>query len=112
MSLGQKLLKLRNGRKQEEIAYELEIAQSTYCDWENDISVPKRENLIKLANFFHIAVSELEDEIYKIKINNKKNAIALVNSPHTKINSTEAILKIANSLEKLTLLLEKILDKE
>lgn len=34
MSLGKKLLELRTTRniKQEQIAYDLEISQSTYCD--------------------------------------------------------------------------------
>lgn len=112
MSLGKKLYELRTSRniKQEQVAYDLEIAQSTYCDWENNVSTPKRENLTKLANYFNVDVKELEEEIYKVNINNKKNAIALVNSPNSKINSTEAIIKVAESLEKLTVLFEKFLE--
>lgn len=112
MSLGKKLYELRTSRniKQEQVAYDLEIAQSTYCDWENNVSTPKRENLTKLANYFNVDVKELEEEIYKVNINNKKNAIALVNSPNSKINSTEAIIKVAESLEKLTFLFEKFLE--
>ena len=109
MSLGKKLLELRGNKKQEQVAYDLEIAQSTYCDWENNISTPKRDNLLKLAQYYNIEVNELEDEIYNVKINNKKNAIALVNSSNNTLNSTEAILKIAESLEKLTALVEKII---
>lgn len=114
MSLGKKLYDLRTVRnlKQEQVAYDLDIVQSTYCDWENDVITPKRENLLKLSNYFNVDIKELEEDIYKIKINNKKNAIALVNSPNTKINSTEAILKISESLEKLTLLVEKLIDKK
>jgi len=110
MSLGTKLFDLRTTKniKQEQIAYDLEISQSTYSDWENDISTPKRENLFKLAEYFGVDVNELDDEIYRIKITNKKNAIALVNSTNNKINSTEVILKIADSLEKLTILVEKL----
>lgn len=112
MSLGKKLYELRTIRniKQEQIAYDLEISQSTYCDWENNVSTPKRENLLKLAEYFNIDVNDLEEEIYKITINNKKSAIALVNSPNSKINSTEAIIKVAESLEKLTNLFEKYLE--
>lgn len=84
--------------------------QSTYCDWENNVTTPNRENLYKLATYFEVDVKELEEDIYKIKISNKKNAIALVNSPNTEINSTEAILKIAESLEKLTLIVEKLIE--
>jgi len=110
MSIGQKLNELRTLRniKQEH----LEIAQSTYCDWENNVSIPKRENLLKLAKYFNIDINDLEEEIYKIIISNKKNAIALVNSPNSEINSTEAILKIAESLEKLTSILEKFVDNQ
>jgi len=110
MSLGKKLIELRNNKTQEDVAFELEVSQSTYCDWENDVSIPKRNNLIKIANFFNVDIRELEDEIYNVNIRNKKNAIALVNSPNSKINSTEAIIKIADSLEKLTLLVEKMIE--
>ena len=112
MSLGTKLYDLRTKKnlKQDQVAYDLDIVQSTYCDWENNVTTPKRENLYKLATYFEVDVKELEEDIYKIKINNKKNAIALVNSPNTEINSTEAILKIAESLEKLTLLVEKLIE--
>ena len=67
--------------------------------------------MVKLAEYFGVEVNDLDEEIYRINIKNKKNGIALVNSPNTKINSTEAILKIAESLEKLTLLVEKLIAK-
>jgi transcriptional regulator with XRE-family HTH domain len=110
MPLGKKLYNLRTSKNitQEKIAYDLEIVQSTYSDWENSISVPKRKNLTNLADYFDVSIHELEEEVYNIAINNKRNAIALVNSPNSKINATDAILKIAESLEKLTALLEKI----
>ena len=111
MTLGKKLLELRSITLQSQVAYDLEIAQSTYSDWENDISTPKQINLIKLADYFKVDVKELLDEVYNIQIKNKENAIALVNSPNSKINSTEAIIKISESLEKLTLLVEKLIDK-
>ncbi|WP_395043082.1 helix-turn-helix domain-containing protein [Flavobacterium sp.] len=113
MSLGKKLYDLRTSKdlKQEQVAYDLEIVQSTYSDWENNVSTPKRENLIKLAEYFGVEVNDFDDEIYSVNIKNKKNGIALVNCPNTKINSTEAILKIAESLEKLTLLVEKLITK-
>ncbi|WP_395051966.1 helix-turn-helix domain-containing protein [Flavobacterium sp.] len=113
MSLGKKLYDLRTDKnlKQEQVAYDLEIVQSTYSDWENNVSTPKRKNLVKLAEYFGVEVNDLDEEIYRINIKNKKNGIALVNSPNTKINSTEAILKIAESLEKLTILVEKLIAK-
>ena len=49
MTLGEKLFNLRTDKnlKQEQVAYELEIVQSTYSDWENDVSKPKKENVRK-----------------------------------------------------------------
>lgn len=111
MTLDKKLLDLRTSKniKQEQVAYDLEIAQSTYSDWENDISFPKKNNLNKLAQYYNVKIEELLEDTYNITIKNKENAIALVNSPNTKINSTEAIIKISESLEKLTTILEKLI---
>ena len=114
MTLGNKLYELRTSKnlKQEQVAYDLEVSQSTYSDWENNVSTPKRDNLLKLAEYYGIEVSELEDEIYKVKIKTIKNSVSLINSPNVKIiNSTQAIIKISESLEKLTLLVEKMLEK-
>ena len=113
MALGKKLYTLRNERniKQEQVAYELEISQSTYSDWENDVSFPKKNNLKKLAEYYNVRIDELLDELYNINVKNKENAIALINSPNSKINSTQAIIKISDSLEKLTLLLEIFINK-
>lgn len=112
MTLGKKLFELRNNKKQEQVAFDLEIAQSTYSDWENDISIPKKENLIKLANYFNVDINDLLEDIYNINIRNEENAIALVNSPNSKISSTQAIIKISESLEKLTFLVEKLIEKK
>lgn len=110
MTLGEKLFHFRTekGVKQEQVAYDLEIAQSTYSDWENDLLKPRKNNLIKLADYFNIDLKELLEEIFNISIQNDVNAIALVNSPNSKINSTEAMIKIADSLEKLVFLVEKL----
>ncbi len=114
MSLGKKLYELRKSRNwsQEKLAFDLDISQSTYSDWENDVSIPKRDNLINIAELYGIDIRELSDEVYNINIKNKENAIALVNSPNSKINATEAILKVSESLDNLTKLLEKLLAKE
>jgi transcriptional regulator with XRE-family HTH domain len=113
MSLGKKLLDLRmlKNIKQEQVAYDLEIAQSTYSDWENDISFPKRSNLKKLAEYYNVDINELLEDVYNISVKNKENAIALINSPNAKINSTQAIIKISESLEKLTILIEKLVNE-
>lgn len=48
-----------NGYTQNEIAAKLGIAQSNVSDWENDVSRPEYENLIKLASFYGVTVGEL-----------------------------------------------------
>lgn len=114
MSLAKKLYDLRSSKnlKQEQVAYDLDIVQSTYSDWENGISTPKRTNLLKLAEYYDVDVNDLDEEIYKVTVGNIENSLALINSPNAKIkNSTDAIIKIADSLEKLTLLVEKLIKK-
>jgi transcriptional regulator with XRE-family HTH domain len=114
MSLGKKILDLRTQKKlkQDQVAYDLEVSQSTYSGWENDIIIPKRENLVKLAEYFGVQVEDFEEEIYKVNFKSIKNSVALINSPYVSIkNSTEAIIKISDTLEKLTELIEKLLVK-
>lgn len=48
-----------NGYTQKEIATKLGIAQSNVSDWENDVSRPEYENLIKLASVYGVTVGEL-----------------------------------------------------
>jgi len=116
MSLGKKLYNLRKqkGVSQEALAYELGLSsQSSYSDWENDISIPKNDNIIRLSNYYDIDVNELLQEVFpSINITNEKNAIALVNSPNSNINQMEAIIKLADGLEKLNLIVENILGKK
>ena len=93
---------------QEQVAYDIQIAQRTYSDWENDLRKLRTNNLVKLTNYFDIDLKKLKEEIFNISIQNDLNAIALINSPNSKINSTEAIIKIADSLEKLVFLVERL----
>lgn len=113
MPLGEKIYVLRTSKsiKQEQVAIDLEISQSTYCDWENNISTPRRENLVKLAEYFKVNIKDLEEEIYRIDNKNIKSVDAIImNDSNSKNDSTDAIVKIAESLEKLTVLLEKFLE--
>lgn len=109
----EKLNELRKSKNwsQEKVAFDLDVSQSTYSDWENDISIPKKENLIRLSEIFEVDVNELSNEIYNIHIENKKNGIAVVNSPNSKINATEAILKVSESLDNLVKTFEKFLQQ-
>ncbi len=54
-----KAYRKENGLTQREIAEKLGIAQSNVSDWENDVSRPEYENLIKLAEIYGVTVGEL-----------------------------------------------------
>ncbi|MDR3318243.1 MAG: helix-turn-helix domain-containing protein [Clostridiales bacterium] len=47
------------GYTQKQLAEYLQIHQSNISDWENDISRPEYENLIKLARLYQITLDEL-----------------------------------------------------
>lgn len=51
-----KILRKEKNLKQKDLADFLNIAKSTYCGWEKNISQPSIENLIKLANYFECSV--------------------------------------------------------
>lgn len=57
-------MKLKELRKkinlsQDKLAKELNIAQTTYHNYENKITEPNIQTLIKLADYFHITIDEL-----------------------------------------------------
>lgn len=54
-----KSFRMENGYTQKNIADKLGIAQSNISDWENDISRPEYENLIKLAEIYEVTIGEL-----------------------------------------------------
>lgn len=62
-TLGEKLKKLRNQHhlKQSELAEKIEVSSSLVSNWELDKSVPKQENLVKLAKLYQMSVRELLD---------------------------------------------------
>lgn len=54
-----KRCRLEAGFTQKQVAEFLEIRQSNISDWENDISRPEYEKLIKLANLYDVSLEEL-----------------------------------------------------
>ena len=46
---------------QKQVAEKLGIHQSNVSDWENNISRPEYENLIKLAEIYEVSVCDLLD---------------------------------------------------
>lgn len=114
MSLGTTLLKHRKRHhySQQQVADLLEISQSTYCDWESDTTTPKTENILKIANLYDLDVNELLYPDKSVNIVNSPNAVGLNNSPNAKIETPEALLKVAEGLDKLIAIMEKMLDEK
>lgn len=112
MSLGTILLKNRREKNysQKQAADLLEVSQSTYCDWESDTSFPKTENLVKISQLYNIEINELLPK-GDINVVNSPNASTINNSPNSKIETPEALLKVAEGLDKLITLVEKCFKK-
>lgn len=114
MRLGKELIKYRNikGLSQLETARLLGVAQSTYCDWESDVSKPKSENYLKIAEFYDVDVRDLiQKGLPNVNFGDNNNNISnvFIKSPNVKVDSTEAINKLSDGLEKLVSLIEKLI---
>lgn len=61
MTIGEQITQLRRERKmsQEELAEELQISRQSVSKWENGLSNPDTENLIRLAEIFRVDVNVL-----------------------------------------------------
>lgn len=61
MTLGKRICKLRTERKvsQELLAEHMDVSRQAVSKWENDISSPDTNNLIRLAEFFDVSVEYL-----------------------------------------------------
>ena len=61
MTIGDRLRRLRKktGISQEELAQQLHISRQSISKWENNISSPDVEMLIKLSAVFHISIDEM-----------------------------------------------------
>jgi transcriptional regulator with XRE-family HTH domain len=111
MSIGKTLIKERRKRdlSQSEVAKSLNVSQSSYSEWESDLAIPKTENLLKISEFYNIDLNELFSIIPNITIGN--NNINVITGSNVKVDSTQAIIKLAAGLEKLTHLIEKLISK-
>ena len=67
MRFGEKLRELRKqrGLRQKDIAKELNIAQNTYSDYENDKVQPSFESLVKISNILLVPIDLLFFEDYE-----------------------------------------------
>ncbi|MDY2684415.1 MAG: helix-turn-helix transcriptional regulator [Eubacteriales bacterium] len=61
MNFGENFKNIRKqcGLSQQEVAYKLQIKQSSVSDWENDVSRPDYEKLIALAELYDVTLYEL-----------------------------------------------------
>lgn len=117
MGLGKELIKYRTikGLSQPETARLLGVAQSTYCDWESDTSKPKPENYIKIAQFYNLDLKDLMmkgSPSLSFGDNNSNISNVFIKSPKVKVDSTEAINRLSDGLEKLVLLIEKLITEK
>lgn len=64
---------------------------------------------MKLSQLFDIDIKDLIDPSSSINIINSPNSIS--NSPNSKIETSEALIKVADGLDRLILLMEKLLNK-
>ncbi len=112
MSIGTTLLKHRKIKNysQKQVADLLEVSQSTYCDWESDTATPKTDNILKIAKLYDLDINELLNSDKSINIVNSPNATNINNSPNSKVETPEALLKIAENIERLIMVIEKIVE--
>lgn len=59
MTIGEKLVALREGRSQKEVAEALGISQSALCQYETDERVPRDEIKVRLSNYYGVSVQNL-----------------------------------------------------
>ena len=59
IGLNIKLLRNRNKYSQEEVSKSLNLYRSTYSGYENGVSIPGIDILIKIADYYQISVDDL-----------------------------------------------------
>lgn len=74
-----KTLRKKNNLSQEELAVRLNVVRQTVSKWENDLSVPDADLLIKLADILNTTVNELLDISDKEEVKNIAEELKKVN---------------------------------
>ncbi|OIX11392.1 helix-turn-helix domain-containing protein [Bacillus thuringiensis] len=66
--LGEQLIYLRKkqGLTQNDIAYQLNVARSTYTNWEAGRAEPDLNTLIEIANIYNISLDNLVGRTYRM----------------------------------------------
>ncbi len=74
-----KELRRKSNLTQEEMSKMLNLGSSTYKNYENNVTEPSIETLIKLADFYHITIDELVGRptnlINKMALNERERTI-------------------------------------
>ena len=93
------------GLSQEEMAVRLHVVRQTVSKWENGLSVPDAEVLIKIAQLLDVPVSKLLGiEVEQSDTDNLTEELARLNELLAKKNQHEAEVKRANQKRGLILL--------
>lgn len=109
MSIATKIRELRKSRqmKQEDLAKILDVSVSSISLWESGDTVPRMSQLIRMAEYFGITVSELVDSDYYVDDDAKLIAQELKTRPELQILfdavrdvSREDLLMIASLVTK------------
>src|SRR5690606_42160816 len=111
MDLGRVLQSFRHAKhfSQNKAAELLEVSQSTYCDWESNTTFPNAENLVKIADLFEVDVKEL---LPSLPLGIAENAKKTSNTPASKIELADALLKLAESINSLVTLLKYMMQED
>lgn len=83
-----KVLRKEKGMSQEELAMKLNVVRQTISKWEQNLSVPDSEMLIKLADIFDVSVSDLLGET--VEENNTKTELEKISQKLENLNSMMA----------------------
>lgn len=72
-----KELRKQNHYSQEYVAEQLNISRQAISHWENGRAYPDIDNLVLLAELYHISVDELLEDEVDVKVHNADEAITL-----------------------------------
>ena len=54
--------RVKKGYSQNDVAEELHISRQSISKWENDISYPELDNLVKLSTYYQVSIDHLLKE--------------------------------------------------